>query len=181
MKKWISVCLTLMLALALAAPAAAADRTAAPARPSGVSVQVNGKNVTFPNASPAVINGRTMVPMRAVLETLGAEVDYDGETKTVQAKLGDVSLTHVIGTDAIQTASGEKLTMDTTSYVKNGSTLVPLRFFSQALGYEVYWDEGARTAVVIDLSVTPGSSSGGGPSATSCVKAGRLTSMCSPD
>ena len=150
MKKWISVCLTLMLALALAAPAAAADRTAAPARPSGVSVQVNGKNVTFPNASPAVINGRTMVPMRAVLETLGAEVDYDGETKTVQAKLGDVSLTHVIGTDAIQTASGEKLTMDTTSYVKNGSTLVPLRFFSQALGYEVYWDEGARTAVVID-------------------------------
>lgn len=62
-----------------------------PARPSGVSVQVNGKNVTFPNASPAVINGRTMVPMRAVLETLGAEVDYDGETKTVQAKLGDVS------------------------------------------------------------------------------------------
>ena len=91
-----------------------------------------------------------MVPMRAVLETLGAEVDYDGETKTVQAKLGDVSLTHVIGTDAIQTASGEKLTMDTASYVKNGSTLVPLRFFSQALGYEVYWDEGARTAVVID-------------------------------
>lgn len=171
MKKWISLFLTLMLALAVAAPAAAADTaviggaggpaaifvttpkggsTAAPARPSGVSVQVNGENVTFPNASPAVINGRTMVPMRAVLEALGATVDYDGETGTVQARLGDVTLTHVIGTDAIQTASGEKLTMDTASYTKNGSTLVPLRFFSQALGYEVYWDEGAHTAVVID-------------------------------
>lgn len=171
MKKWISLFLTLMLALAVAAPAAAADTaviggadgptaifvttpkggsTTAPARPSGVSVQVNGENVTFPNASPAVINGRTMVPMRAVLEALGATVDYDGETGTVQARLGDVTLTHVIGTDAIQTASGEKLTMDTTSYTKNGSTLVPLRFFSQALGYEVYWDEGAHTAVVID-------------------------------
>ena len=146
MKKWISLFLTLMLALAVAAPAAAADTaviggangptaifvttpkggsTTAPARPSGVSVQVNGENVTFPNASPAVINGRTMVPMRAVLEALGATVDYDGETGTVQARLGDVTLTHVIGTDAIQTASGEKLTMDTTSYVKNGSTLVP--------------------------------------------------------
>ena len=78
--------------------------TAAPARPTGVSVQVNGENVTFPNASPAVINGRTMVPMRAVLEALGATVDYDGETGTVQARLGDVTLTHVIGTDAIQTA-----------------------------------------------------------------------------
>lgn len=146
MKKWISLCLSLILALSLAVPAAA---SAAP-RPAGVSVQVNGEDVTFPNASPAVINGRTMVPMRAVLEALGATVDYDGATRTVNAKLGDVSLTHVIGTNAIEMAGGEKLTMDTVSSVKNGSTLVPLRFFSQALGYEVYWDEGAHTAVVID-------------------------------
>ena len=147
MKKWISLCLSLILALSLAVPAAA---SAAPAVPAGVSVQVNGEKVTFPNASPAVINGRTMVPMRAVLEALGAAVDYDGGAKTVNAKLGDVSLTHVIGTNVIEMGGGEKLTMDTVSSVKNGSTLVPLRFFSQALGYEVYWDEGAHTAVVID-------------------------------
>ena len=146
MKKFVTLCLSLILALSLAVPAAA---SAAP-RPAGVSVQVNGEDVTFPNASPAVINGRTMVPMRAVLETLGATVDYDGGTKTVNAKLGDISLTHVIGTNTIEMGGGEKLTMDTVSSVKNGSTLVPLRFFSQALNYEVYWDEGARTAVVID-------------------------------
>lgn len=158
MKKWISLCLSLILALSLAVPAAA---SAAPAVPAGVSVQVNGENVTFPDASPAVINGRTMVPMRAVLEALGATVDYDVDTRTVTATLDDTQLTHVIGTDVITlsprkltadslTAGGEKLTMDTVSTVKNGSTLVPLRFFSQALGYEVYWDEGAHTAVVID-------------------------------
>lgn len=146
MKRFLTLCLSLILTLSLTVPAAA---SAAPL-PVGVSVQVNGENVTFPNASPAVINGRTMVPMRAVLETLGAAVDYDGGTKTVKAKLGDVSLTHVIGTNTIEMAGGEKLTMDTVSSVKNGSTLVPLRFFSQALNYEVYWDEGARTAVVID-------------------------------
>lgn len=146
MKRFLTVCLSLILALSLAVPAAA---SAAP-RPAGVSVQVNGEDVTFPNASPAVINGRTMVPMRTVLETLGATVDYDGGTKTVNAKLGDISLTHVIGTNTIEMGGGEKLTMDTVSSVKNGSTLVPLRFFSQALNYEVYWDEGARTAVVID-------------------------------
>lgn len=146
MKKFVTLCLSLILALSLAVPAAA---SAAP-RPAGVSVQLNGEDVTFPNASPAVINGRTMVPMRAVLETLGATVDYDGGTKTVNAKLGDISLTHVIGTNTIEMGGGEKLTMDTVSSVKNGSTLVPLRFFSQALNYEVYWDEGARTAVVID-------------------------------
>ena len=148
MKKLLPLCLVLVLALALAVPAAASS--AASLSAAGVSVQVNGENISFPNASPEVTNGRTMVPMRAVLEALGAKVDYADDTRTVTATLGDVSLTHVIDTNTIEMGSGEKLTMDTTSYVSKGSTLVPLRFFSQALGYEVYWDEGQRTAVVID-------------------------------
>lgn len=146
MKRFLTVCLSLILTLSLAVPAAA---SAAP-RPAGVSVQVNGEDVAFPNASPAVINGRTMVPMRAVLEALGAMVDYDGGTKTVKAALGETAITHVIGENKIIVDGDRVLTMDTVSSVKNGSTLVPLRFFSQALNYEVYWDEGARTAVVID-------------------------------
>lgn len=130
---------------------AGASQTDAAQDASGqVKVMLNGEDVTFPNASPEISGGRTMVPMRAVLEALGAEVDYDGDTKTVTATLGDTALTHVIGTDKIAVKDGEDLTMDTASYVKSGSTLVPLRFFSQALGYEVYWDNGQRTAVVID-------------------------------
>lgn len=147
MKKLLSLCLALVLAIALAVPAAAADTRAAGG---GVSVQVNGEDVAFPNASPEVRGGRTMVPMRAVLEALGAAVDYDTASRTVTAAFGDTVLTHVIGTDKIDVKGGSTLTMDTTSYVKSGSTLVPLRFFSQALGYEVYWDSGAQTAVVIN-------------------------------
>lgn len=147
MKKLLSLCLVLALALALAIPAAAGS---APAASSAPAVQVNGEAVVFPNGSPEINNGRTMVPMRAVLEALGATVDYDADTQTVTATLDDISLTHVIRENTIEMGSGEKLTMDTQSYIKNGSTLVPLRFFSQALGYEVYWDDAARTAVVID-------------------------------
>ena len=143
MKKFISLCLALVLAIALAVPAAAAETP-------DVSVMVNGENVTFPDGNPEISGGRTMVPMRAVLETLGAEVEYTHETKTVKATLGDIALTHVIGTDKIALEGGEDMTMDTASYVSGGSTLVPLRFFSQALGYEVYWDAGQRTAVVVD-------------------------------
>lgn len=143
MKKLIPLCLALILALALAVPASAAES-------GGVSVQVNGETVAFPNAAPELKDGRTMVPMRAVLEALGATVDYDGGTQTVKAALGETSITHVIGEDKIIVDGDQVMTMDTVSYVKSGSTLVPLRFFSQALGYEVYWDAGARTAVVID-------------------------------
>lgn len=143
MKKLIPLCLALILALALAVPASAAES-------GGVAVQVNGETVAFPNAAPELKDGRTMVPMRAVLEALGATVDYDGETKTVKAALGETAITHVIGEDKIIVDGDQVMTMDTVSYVKSGSTLVPLRFFSQALGYEVYWDDGARTAVVIN-------------------------------
>ena len=144
MKKLLSLCLAMVLALSLAVPAAAAETD-------DVSVMVNGEAVVFPDGDPEISSGRTMVPMRAVLEALGAEVDYDHSTKTVQASLdGETVLTHVIGTDTITAGDGGTLTMDTVSYVSGGSTLVPLRFFSQVLGYEVYWDGGARTAVVID-------------------------------
>ena len=126
MKKLISLCLALVLSLALAVPAAAAET-------GGVSVMVNGEAVTFPDGNPEISGGRTMVPMRAVLEKLGAEVEYSHETKTVEATLGDIALTHVIGTDKIAVGGGEDLTMDAASYVSGGSTMVPLRFFSQAL------------------------------------------------
>lgn len=147
MKKCISLCMALVLCLALAVTASAAEADASAGR---VAVMVNGESVDFDGAQPEIAGGRTMVPMRGVLEALGAEVDYDHPSKTVTAALGDVTLTHVIGTKEIDVSGGETLTMDAASYVKNGGTMVPLRFFSQALGYEVYWDKGQRTAVVLD-------------------------------
>lgn len=149
MKKLTSLFLSLLLALTLAVPAAAAGTEDAAAS-SNVKVQVNGEDVAFSGAQPEIANGRTMVPMRAVLEALGATVEYDRATKTVTATLGESKLTHVIGTDKITTDGDQVMTMDTASYIKGGSTMVPLRFFSQALNYQVYWDRGARTAVVIN-------------------------------
>lgn len=172
MKKCISLCLALVLALALAAPASAAGRAdtgiiggadgptsifvtgspkAVPARTDGgVDMQINGQYIDFTGAEPEIVDGRTMVPMRAALDALGASVDYDHASKTVTAALGGTSLRHAIGTDEITLSGGQVLTMDAASYVKNGSVMAPLRFFSQALGCEVYWDRGQRTAVVID-------------------------------
>lgn len=173
MKKCITLCLALMLALALAVPASAAGQTdlgviggadgptsifvttpdsEAPAARTGggVDMQINGQYIDFTGAEPEIVDGRTMVPMRAALDALGASVDYDHASRTVTASLGGTSLRHVIGTDEITVSGGQALTMDAASYVKNGSVMAPLRFFSQALGLEVYWDRGQRTAVVID-------------------------------
>jgi hypothetical protein len=47
------------------------------ADPDGITVQYNGENVVFEDAKPKIIDNRTMVPFRQILETMGAEVSYD--------------------------------------------------------------------------------------------------------
>ena len=42
-----------------------------------LSVQLNGAYVHFADAQPEKVNGRVMVPFRAIAEVLGAEVTYD--------------------------------------------------------------------------------------------------------
>ncbi len=118
--------------------------------PGQVNVMLNGKCLSFGKAAPEIVSGRTMVPMRAILESLGAQVAYDGDTKTATVTLGETVLTHVIGETTISTAAGETLQMKAASYIKSGRTMVPLRFFSEALGYDVFWDADYRTAVLID-------------------------------
>ena len=171
MKKFVSLCLALVMCLALAVPAAAYTDTdpqgedalrqmleearkwaiqEAGGTPGQVNVMINGTCVPFQGAWPEITNNRTMVPLRGVLEALGAKVDYEDATRTATVTLGETVLTHVIGTDTITASGGEALTMDVASYVKNNRTLVPVRFFSQALGYEVYWDKDFRTVVLVD-------------------------------
>lgn len=48
-----------------------------------VQLIVNGKAISFPEAPPQIINGRTMVPARPLAEALGATVDWDENTSSV--------------------------------------------------------------------------------------------------
>ena len=46
------------------------------------SATVNGKEVVL-DVAPFIVNGRTLVPIRFISETFGAQVNWDGNTKTV--------------------------------------------------------------------------------------------------
>lgn len=120
--------------------------------PGQLNVMVNGKYVKFPDAVPELTEGRTMVPFRAIFETLGAEISYDGGK--IHATLGDTALDLTIGSDTMtKTSEGKTGTvkMDCAPYIKNGRTYVPVRFISEALGYDVQWDSYYQSAVITDL------------------------------
>ncbi len=119
----------------------------------GVGVMLMDEYVEFPDAQPVIKNDRTMIPVRAVAEFTGtANVDWQdgtvilttGLNKTITFRPGETTATV---TDGTATTTFE---MDVAPYIEQDRTYVPLRFFSQALGFEVYWDSDFRTAVILD-------------------------------
>ncbi len=119
-----------------------------------ISVFVDGKIVSF-DVSPQLIGGRTMVPLRAIFESLGATVNWDEATKTVTAFREDAIVAATIGAYEMR-VNGESRTIDVPPMIVNDRTLVPARFVAEALGCDVQWEANSKsvyiTSKVIDYS-----------------------------
>lgn len=183
MKKFISVLMAAVMALSLSATALAAegDLVISPAPPAsgndvdpgfndyvdialeqaraqlpykGVNIWLGGKYMTFADAVPAIVNGRTQAPYRAVLEALGASVAYD--SGKIRAKFEDGSVMDLaIGSKTMTYTKGDKVTtveMDVAPYIDaaTGRTFVPIRFIGETLGLDVTWNDQLKVAYVVD-------------------------------
>ena len=111
-----------------------------------IKIFVNGEKVEA-DVPPVIIEDRTMVPVRAIFEALGAEVEWDDATKTVVSQLGDSTVTMQIGNKEI-TVNGEGKEIDVPAQILNDRTLVPVRAVSESYGAEVNWDPETRTVTV---------------------------------
>lgn len=125
-----------LAALALAGAAAAE-----------IQVQVNGNPVQFGAAQPVRVEGRVLIPLRAVVEALGADVKWDPSTQTVRGAKGSSEFTLRIGARQA-TVNGKDTTLDVPAQLISGATMVPLRFVAEALGAEVEWNAAAQQVVV---------------------------------
>lgn len=109
-------------------------------------VQLDGQRLKF-DVPPIIENGRVLVPMRAIFETLGAEIGWDSETSTVTATTADKSITMQVGNPQIQ-VHGEMMTLDVPPQIILDRTFVPVRAVSESLGAAVDWDEDAQTVII---------------------------------
>ncbi len=123
------------------------------------TVTLNGQPLTF-DVPPVIDNGRTMVPLRATFEALGATVRWDANTRTIAATKGDASIQLTVG-DTSAAKNGAKITLDAPPRILDGRTLVPLRFIGEALGCQVNWDDSTQTVSISDAP--PGTSPGSEP------------------
>ena len=109
-----------------------------------VSVKVNGQPLQS-DVKPFVNgDGRTMLPIRAIAEALGAQVQWDEATQTATLTLGAKVVKVQIGQNNIL-VDGVPVPMDTAAAVKDGRTLLPVRAVGEALGANVGYDAATST------------------------------------
>jgi len=113
---------------------------------SGVKVFLDGNRLTF-DVPPQIMNDRTMVPLRAIFEAMGASVDWEGSTQTVTATKDDTVVVLVIGNTS-PTINGQVVEIDQPGVVIDGRTLAPLRFIGEAFGGKVDWDGPTQTVTI---------------------------------
>lgn len=111
-----------------------------------ISVKVNGENISF-SQKPVIIGGRTLVPLRAIFASLGAEVNWEQSTKTAIATKGSDTIKISIGSNELN-KSGEIRLLDVPAKLINDNTMVPARAVAEAFGAEVGWDGESRTVII---------------------------------
>ena len=118
--------------------------TAAATVPVEISVILDGKKLSF-DVPPQNINGRILVPLRAIFEEMGAKVDWDPGARTATAVKGDTVVTLTIGSTN-PTVNGKVVEIDQPGIIAEDRTLAPLRFVAEAFGGSVIWDGPTNTA-----------------------------------
>ena len=116
--------------------------------PAHIMVTVNKKILTF-DQPPVIVNDRTMVPMRAIFEALGATVDWNPDTRTVTATRDDETLSLVIDTNIINKMD-TVIKIDVPAQIIGDRTMVPVRAISESLGASVDWNGSTRTVIIHD-------------------------------
>ncbi|HAF59928.1 MAG TPA: copper amine oxidase, partial [Clostridiales bacterium UBA9856] len=108
---------------------------------------LNGRYLTF-DQPPINRNGRVLVPMRAIFEALGADVDWDNNLRRAIGTLGarQVQLTIDSKTAYI---NGEPVELDVPAVIESSRTLVPVRVVSEGLDAKVDWDGITNTVIIV--------------------------------
>jgi hypothetical protein len=112
-----------------------------------ITVTIDGERVNF-DQSPMVVDGRTLVPIRAVCEKIGAEVDWDGNSKTAVISYNDTTLALTIGKDRMKVNGEDTVYLDVPPAVYGGRTLLPIRAVAENLGCDVEWNSEGNHIIV---------------------------------
>jgi hypothetical protein len=118
------------------------------------TMYVDGKPVIL-EAAPIILNSRTLLPIRAVVEAVGGTITWEALARKVTIVRNNKTLELWIGRNVAELNS-QSISIDTDSRVvpiiMSGRTLLPLRFVAETLALDVQWNP---TTQKITITFTP--------------------------
>lgn len=116
-------------------------------------VKINGETLEF-DVPAQIIDGRTMVPMRKIFETFGANVSWVESDEMIIANTtaGKIVIMKIGNPTLFIKKENEevfnRVDFDVAPMIIDNRTLVPVRVVSESFGYEVDWDESTSTVLI---------------------------------
>ena len=117
-----------------------------------ITVLVNNRKIES-DVAPMLVNDRTMLPMRAIFEALGAKVTWKEKDQLIFATYREYMLTMQIDNNkmSVQKISSDKniaIELDVAPFLHEGRTLVPVRAVAESLEATVEWIDETQTVVI---------------------------------
>ncbi|MCC8097491.1 MAG: DUF3298 domain-containing protein [Eubacterium sp.] len=112
----------------------------------GITLIINGQTAET-DVSPYIENGSTMVPVRVIADALGLSSDYDSSAKTVLLSNDSTAVVLVIGSSKA-VVNNSITDLSSPAVIKDGRTMIPLRFCVEAFGAEANWNPDTKTVTI---------------------------------
>jgi hypothetical protein len=121
-----------------------------------IGIIINGRNVDV-NPAPILKNGSVFVPLRGVLENLGAKVTYDATASRIDILQNGKRYSLQVGETAVA-VENSAATLSSAPFLSGGRAFVPLRDLAELFGYKVQWLAATQIVSIVDPATgsTPG-------------------------
>lgn len=95
-------------------------------------------NIDSLGTTPVIVNERAVLPIRAIVETMGGTVGWNNDTRTVSLKYKNTNMEMTIDSTTMK-VNGKDVQMDVAPMIINERTMLPIRYITENLGGKVEW------------------------------------------
>lgn len=111
-------------------------------------------NIDDNNTTPVIVEGNTLVPVRAMIENLGGSVEWNSQNQSTTLKYENNEIVLTINNKTAY-LNNEEHQLNTAPVIINGRTMLPIRFISESFGFNVSWNESEKTITIEKSSEKP--------------------------
>ena len=117
------------------------------------NIFVKNRDVKF-DTPPVIKYGRTLIPVRAIVESTGATVDWNGDSQEVTISKDDKIIIFNLSENKVY-VNGIVAEIDVPAEIMNNRTMVPIRFVAENFGLNVQWEQDSQTISIDEETIEP--------------------------